>query len=72
MVELKVLKYGIKDNQVKTLQRLLNALGYSCGDVDGSFGPQTKAAVKKFQKAVGLDDDGSCGPLTWTAILTKC
>lgn len=71
-VELNVLKNGSFGNQVKTLQRLLNALGYSCGDVDGSFGPKTKTAVKKFQKAVGLDDDGSCGPLTWTAILTKC
>lgn len=69
MVELNVLKYGSKGNQVKTLQRLLNALGYSCGDVDGSYGPKTKAAVQKFQLAKGLEDDGSCGPLTWAAVL---
>jgi len=69
MVELNVLKNGSKGNQVKTLQRLLNALGYSCGDVDGSFGPKTLAAVKKFQKAKGLEVDGYCGPLTWAALL---
>lgn len=69
IVELNVLCNGSKGNQVRTLQRLLNALGYSCGNVDGSFGPKTLAAVKKFQKAKGLDVDGSCGPKTWTAIL---
>ena len=69
MVELNVLKNGSKGNQVKTLQRLLNALGYSCGNVDGSFGPKTLEAVKKFQKAKGLDVDGYCGPKTWAALL---
>lgn len=72
MVELNVLKSGSKGSQVKTLQRLLNAIGYSCGDVDGSFGPKTKAAVKKFQKVRGLEVDGCCGPLTWAAVLTQC
>lgn len=71
MIELNVLKNGSKGPQVKNLQRLLNARGYSCGSVDGSFGPKTEAAVKKFQKAKKLDDDGSCGPLTWTALLTQ-
>lgn len=69
MVELNVLKSGSKGNQVKTLQRLLNAIGYSCGDVDGSFGPKTNAAVKKFQKVRGLEVDGCVGPLTWAALL---
>ena len=69
MVELNVLKNGSKGNQVKTLQRLLNALGYSVGSVDGSFGPKTLAAVKAFQKAKGLEVDGSCGPKTWNALL---
>lgn len=69
MVELNVLKSGSKGNQVKTLQRLLNAIGYSCGDVDGSFGPKTNEAVKKFQKVRGLEVDGSVGPKTWAALL---
>lgn len=68
-VTLSVLKNGSKGNQVRTIQRLLNALGYSCGDVDGSFGPKTLAALKSFQKAKGLEVDGSCGPKTWTALL---
>jgi peptidoglycan hydrolase-like protein with peptidoglycan-binding domain len=37
--------------------------------VDGDFGPKTEAAVKKFQKAKGLKQDGIVGVNTWTAIL---
>lgn len=69
VIEMNVLQYGSKGNQVRTMQRLLNALGHSCGSVDGSFGPKTLAAVKAFQKAKGLEVDGSCGPKTWTALL---
>ena len=68
-VTLTTLKNGSNGPEVKTLQRLLNTLGYSCGNVDGSFGPKTEAAVKKFQKAVGLEVDGYCGQKTWTAVL---
>ncbi|NBC86649.1 MAG: hypothetical protein GVY25_10710 [Bacteroidetes bacterium] len=28
----------------------LNALGYSCGDVDGDMGPRTRSAIRAFQK----------------------
>ena len=70
VVNLSVLKRGSKGEQVKTLQRLLNAMGYNCGDVDGDFGSKTLAAVKAFQKANGLVVDGYCGQLTWTALLT--
>lgn len=68
-VTLTTLKNGIKGPEVKTLQRILNALGYPCGDVDGSLGPKTLAALKAFQKAKGLEVDGYCGQLTWTALL---
>lgn len=34
-----------------TLQAALNSLGYDAGRPDGKFGPQTRAAIKKFQKA---------------------
>ena len=37
--------------------------------VDGKFGKNTQAAVKKFQKLVGLRDDGCVGINTWKKIL---
>lgn len=68
-ITLKVLKKGSTGSQVKTLQRLLNALGYSCGSVDGDFGANTLNALKKYQKAKKLDADGICGKNTWSKLL---
>lgn len=68
-VTLTVLEKGSKGAEVKTLQRLLNALGYSCGEVDGDFGTATEKATKNFQKAKGLTVDGIVGKASWTAIL---
>lgn len=68
-VEIPVLKKGAKGAPVGALQILLNGLGYSCGEVDGSFGNKTLAAVQKFQKDRGLAVDGSVGKATWTALL---
>lgn len=70
MIELNTLRNGSNGAQVRTLQRLLNARGYSCGSVDGDFGNKTLAAVKKFQKAKCLTADGIVGKDTWTALLT--
>jgi hypothetical protein len=74
-IELDVLRKGMKGEQVKTLQRLLNALGYKMKNglktygVDGSYGAATENAVKNYQKANGLTVDGVCGRNTWTSIL---
>jgi len=68
-ITLNVLRKGSKGEQVKTLQRLLNAIGYNCGTVDGDFGAKTETALKKFQKARGLTQDGVCGQATWNEIL---
>lgn len=68
--ELTTLRNGSKGEQVKTLQRLLNAMGYACGNVDGDFGSKTLAAVKAFQKAEGIDADGIVGRDTWSRLLT--
>lgn len=68
-IELNVLRKGSKGEQVKTLQRLLNALGYNCGNVDGDFGSKTETALKAFQKANKLTQDGVCGSNSWNAIL---
>lgn len=68
-VELDTLRNGSKGEQVKTLQRLLNAVGHNCGEVDGDFGDKTLVAVKAFQKAERLDVDGVVGKDTWTKLL---
>ena len=68
-VKAPVLKKGIEHDGVKVLQAFLNASGFSCGGVDGSFGPATDTAFRAFQKAVGLTVDGSCGAKSWAKIL---
>ena len=70
-VEMTVLTKGSKGEEVKTLQRLLLALGYDLKGygADGSFGNATDEAVRKFQKANGLAVDGSVGKNTWSKIL---
>jgi len=54
------LKKGDKGPEVKKMQKMLIALGFSCGSkgADGNFGANTKAAVKAFQKKFGLDVNG--------------
>lgn len=70
-VELYVLYKGMKGEQVKTLQRLLLALGYDLKSygVDGSFGGVTESAVKAFQADRNLQVDGRVGPATWSSLL---
>ncbi|WP_067927611.1 peptidoglycan-binding protein [Alicyclobacillus shizuokensis] len=63
-----VLKVGSQGTAVKEVQQKLNELGYSCGTVDGDFGPKTESAVKAFQKAKKLTVDGQVGPATWSAL----
>ena len=71
-IELKVLKKGSKNNQVKALQRMLYAMGYDLGSrnpIDGSFGSKTDAAVRKYQSANKLTVDGIVGEKTWAKLL---
>ena len=70
-VTLPVLKKGSKGASVTAMQQLLTAKGYDTKGIDGSFGADTDAALRKFQKAKGLTVDGSCGKNSWTALLTK-
>lgn len=61
------ISYGSSGNDVKELQKLLNANGYSV-DVDGVWGEQTESAVRKYQKYSGLDVDGVVGTQTWGSL----
>lgn len=74
MVTLPIICRGSKGNAVKTLQRLLNALGYTDATekalvVDGSFGAATLYALKSYQTVKQLEIDGICGAETWKSIL---
>lgn len=55
------LKSGSTGAQVTLLQHDLNYVMKSGLDVDGSFGPKTKAALIAFQKKYGLTQDGIYG-----------
>ena len=49
---------GDKGDGVTKLQQRLIALGYLSGSADGSFGTKTENAVKRFQAALGLTQNG--------------
>lgn len=70
-VTLNVLKKGSKGEQVKTVQRILYAMGYDLGSarVDGDFGVKTDAAVRAFQKKEEIEVDGIVGANTWNKLL---
>lgn len=72
-VKMATVKKGSKHAHVKVLQRLLIGSGYSVGSAgaDGSLGPATDAALRKYQKDNGLAVDGSCGPKTWAKLLAQ-
>ena len=55
---------GSMGSQVTALQQRLKTLGVYSGPVTGTFGPLTKAAVKAYQLAHGLDQVGVVGPST--------
>ncbi len=58
-----MLRLGSKGAGVREIQALLVRAGYSVAQ-DGDYGPATKAAVERFQKANLLTADGIAGPET--------
>jgi N-acetyl-anhydromuramyl-L-alanine amidase AmpD len=65
-----ILRVGSQGWEVKRLQRLLQQRGFGPKDIDGAFGPDTRAAVLAAQAKYGLDQDGVAGRLTWHALET--
>ena len=60
-----VLKKGDNNDLVKKVQGKLGV------EQVGNFGPKTEAAVKGWQKANGLIDDGIIGPATWKKMFSE-
>jgi N-acetylmuramoyl-L-alanine amidase len=68
----RVLSYSpshlVGGDDVLALQQRLSGLGFDLGRVDGVFGVRTDSALREFQRSVGVDADGTCGPDTFRAI----
>ena len=68
---MELIRRGSRGPQVKTLQRLLNAIVKAQLEVDGEFGPATERTLKEYQRDRRLEADGICGGKSWTQILRK-
>ena len=53
---------------VRSLQKILEVLGFVVGRSDGIFGAHTERALRDFQLSVGIVDDGIAGNTTYDAI----
>jgi len=51
----------LRGDDVRGLQRKLDALGFDPGKQDGVYGPATDAALREFQRNVGDEVDGVVG-----------
>ena len=60
----RVIAQGSRGWDVAALQFLLWRRGYSPGGIDRVFGPATRAALERYQRAAGLVVDGLAGPAT--------
>lgn len=62
---------GSSGQCVRNIQTLLKYLQKDTSiATDGSFGPKTDAAVRKFQSSQGIGVDGIVGPQTWGKLCT--
>ncbi len=59
---------GASGPTVRWAQYLLVRRTLSDHQIDGNFGPVTKAAVEQFQRDSHLTADGIVGPATWAAL----
>ncbi|WIV12269.1 spore cortex-lytic enzyme [Proteiniborus sp. MB09-C3] len=68
MLQERILYWGSEGEDVRQVQSRLSQWGYLVGDVDGIYGADTYRAVRRFQRANGLNEDGVVGPATASAI----
>jgi cell wall-associated NlpC family hydrolase len=64
----RILKRGLRGEDVRWLQRRIQMHGVDPGPADGIFGKRTEGAVRSFQTARGLAADGIVGPRTVEAL----
>ena len=64
------LRSGDRGSDVKILQRRLKALKYYVGTIDGRMDQETVKALKNFQKAHGLTNDGVAGKETYAILFS--
>jgi N-acetyl-anhydromuramyl-L-alanine amidase AmpD len=63
------LRRGASSNPRFLVKEVQKKLGFVDDKVDGSFGPLTEAAVRRFQRDHGLAmADGIVGPMTWAEL----
>lgn len=52
------------------IQKGLKSAGYYSGVIDGKIGPDSREALRNFQRDNGLTPDGVCGRQTWNKLKT--
>ena len=62
------IRRGAAGNPIFLVKEIQRKLGFTARQVDGSFGPLTEAAMRRFQRAHGLVPDGIVGPRTWRVL----
>lgn len=68
LIYTRLIKSGVRGDDVKLLQTYLNKLGFNSGVSDGIAGVNTDKAIKSFQKQYGLTIDGLAGRATISKI----
>jgi len=68
------IREGSQGQSVRQIQEAINVVRRRFPEiralnVDGVFGPLTRASVISFQRAKGLTQDGIVGPITWRALM---
>lgn len=62
------IKYGENSMNVRKLQSIMSAMGYSLA-VDGDYGLKTKSAVEMLQRVNGIEVNGNVvNAETWEAL----
>ena len=67
----RVIRRGMRGYDVGVVQFLLRRLGLRIRRLDGRFGPETAAALRRFQRRAGLTPDGIVGPRTASRLCSR-